>query len=297
MKILVAGATGVVGREVVLLLKQRGHFVRTVSKDPARGAALRQIADEVLLFDATEPASVEGSCQGVEVLVSALGAPVSPSGSGRRSFADVDLKANLNLLAEARRAGVRRYVYVGVFTQPAYADTAYVAAHARVETAIREAKLEYGFVRTTGVFGALAEMLPMALKGKVPLIGDGRALTNPIDERDVAEAVLRAVEAAGSTEVDIGGPETLSRREIAEAAFTALGRPPRVVTIPVWALAIVGFIYGLFNRRMGEFLSFMRLVVSHSCVAPIPGKRRLLDHFRARAAALGAPSSAKRQPT
>lgn len=286
MRVLVAGATGVVGREVVSLLKQRGHFVRTVSKDPERAAALRQIVDEVLLLDATDAARVEGSCQGLDVLVSALGAPVSPSGRGRRSFAEVDLKANLNLLAEARRAGVRRFVYVGVFTQPVYAQTAYVTAHARVEQAIRDAQLEYGFVRTTGVFGALAEMLPMALKGPVPVIGDGHAVTNPIDERDVADAVLRAVEATGSTEVDIGGPETLSRRQIAEAAFTALSLPPRLVTMPVWALRIAAFIYGLFNRRMGEFLCFMLLAVTHPCVAPTPGKRRLLDHFAGRAKAL-----------
>ena len=163
MKILVAGATGVVGREVVLLSKQRGHFVRAISRDPKRAQPLRAIADEVLAFDATVAANVAGTCQGLEVVVSALGAPVAPSGKGRRSFSEVDLQANLNLLAEARRAGVRRFVYVGVFSQPVYAGTAYVSAHAHVESAVRAAGLEYGFVRSTGVFGALAEMLPMAM--------------------------------------------------------------------------------------------------------------------------------------
>jgi uncharacterized protein YbjT (DUF2867 family) len=283
MKVLVAGATGVVGREVVLLLKQHGHFVRSVSKDPARAERLRSIADEVRVLDATDRASVEGSCQGLDVLVSALGAPVSPSGKGRQSFADIDLKANLNLLAEARRAGVRRFVYVGVFTEPVYADTEYVSAHARVEQAVREAGFEYGFVRTTGVFGALAEMLPMASKGPLPVIGDGTAVTNPVDERDVAEAVVQAVEAAGSSEVDLGGPETLSRRQIAEAAFTALARRPRLMMMPVWLMRIIGLLYGLFNRRMAEFVRFILLAATHPCVAPTHGKRRLLDHFTERA--------------
>lgn len=287
MRVLVAGATGVVGREVALLLKQRGHFVRTISKTPQRADALRECVDEVRVLDATRPEYVAGTCDGLDAVISALGAPVSPSGKGRRSFADVDLRANLNLLAEARRAGARRFVYVGVFTEAVYADTAYVKAHARVETAIRESGLEYGFVRTTGVFGSLAEMLPMALKGPLPVIGDGSALTNPIDERDVAEAVLAALVAAGSTEVDIGGPETLSRRQIAEAAFTALGRPPRLMKMPVWAFALVRVIYGLFNRRMGEFLAFMQLAVTHACIAPTPGKRKLLEHFSSRAKALG----------
>jgi len=286
MKILVAGATGVVGREVALLLKQRGHFVRAISRDPKRAQALRSIADEVLPLDATDAARVQGTCEGLDVVVSALGAPVAPSGKGRRSFSEVDLKANLNLLAEAQRAGVRRFVYVGVFSQPVYAGTAYVTAHANVESAVRAAGLEYGFVRSTGIFGSLAEMLPMARKGPLPVIGDGSALTNPIDERDVAEAVLRAVEAAGSTAADIGGPETLTRRAIAEAAFTALGLRPRLLTMPVWAIRIVARIYGLFNRRMGEFLRFIELAATHPCVAPLSGTRRLLDHFTARAKAL-----------
>jgi len=288
MKILVAGATGVVGREVVQLLKQEGHFVRTISKTKERAESLRGIADDVRILDATESASVAGVCDGMRLVISALGAPVAPSGKGSRSFADVDLTANLNLLAEARRAGVQRFVYVGVFTEAVYASTAYVDAHARVERAIRESGLEYGFVRTTGVFGSLAEMLPMALKGPVPVIGDGSAVTNPIDERDVADAVLRAALATSSTEVDIGGPETLSRRQIAEAAFTALGLPVRLVSMPVWAFALVRLIYGLFNRRMGEFLTFLQLAATNSCVAPVPGKRRLLPYFETRAKVLGA---------
>jgi uncharacterized protein YbjT (DUF2867 family) len=290
MKVLVAGATGVVGREVVLLLNQTGHFVRTLSQRSGRAESLRRIADEVRVLDATKANDVAGTCEGLEVLISALGAPVSPSGKGRRSFADVDLQANLNLLAEARRAGVRRFVYVSVFTTPVYADTAYVKAHARVERAIRESGLEYGFVRTTGVFGSLAELLPMALKGPVPVIGDGSALTNPIDERDVAEAALCAAMAPESNEVDIGGPETLSRRQIAEAGFTALGLPARLLTMPLWAMTLVRFVYGLFNRRMGEFLAFVQLAVTHPCVAPTPGKRRLREHFAERAKTLAAKS-------
>jgi uncharacterized protein YbjT (DUF2867 family) len=54
MKVLVAGATGVVGREVVLLLNQTGHFVRTLSQRSERAESLRRIADEVRVLDATK---------------------------------------------------------------------------------------------------------------------------------------------------------------------------------------------------------------------------------------------------
>jgi len=279
MKILVAGASGLIGGEVVRLLKERGHYVRTLSLDPARAAKLKAVADDVRLGDATVPGTLDGVCDGIECVVSALGAPVSPRAKGTRPFEAVDLAANLALLVEAKRAGVRRYVYVGVHTEAAYAGAAYVRAHTEVEKAVSELGLEYGFVRPTGVFGSLAEMIAIARKGPLPLIGGGKAMTNPVHETDVAEAVMAAVTAPISCEIDIGGPETMTRRQIAELAFTSLGKRPRLLAAPVWMMRIVALLYGLVNRRMGEFLPFVILVSTNSCVAPTTGSRRLKPYF------------------
>lgn len=288
MKILVAGASGLIGREVVRLLKGGGHFVRTLSRDPERARRLEKEADEVRVADATEPGSLDGVCDEIDVVVSALGAPVSPSAKGRRTFADVDLHANVALLEEAKRAGARRFVYVGVYTDPSYAKTSYVASHTEVEKAVRGSGLEHGFVRPTGVFGALAEFVGIARKGPIPLIGDGSAKSNPVHETDVAEAVVRAVDAAGSTEADVGGPQLLTRREIAELAFRAVGKKPRVFAMPVWMMRLTAFLFGLINRRMGDFLRFIILASTHSCRAPAAGKRELGAYFEAHAEGPGA---------
>ena len=280
MRVLVAGASGLIGREVVKLLKAGGHTVRTLSRDPARAKLLEAEVDEVRVADATVEGALAGICAEIEIVVSALGAPVSSTASSKQPFASVDRVANLALLAEAQRAGVRRFVYVGVFTTPAYADTAYVRAHTDVETAIRGSGLEHGFVRPTGVFGALAsEFLTMAQKGPLPLIGNGSAVSNPVHERDVADAVLTAVTAPGSVEIDLGGPDTLTRRKIAELAFTALGKQPRTMAIPVWMMRTASWLYRLFNRRMGEFLRFVILASIHPCVAPSRGTRSLQAYF------------------
>ncbi len=281
MKILVAGASGLIGREVVKLLKQGGHTVRTLSRDPARAKLLEAEVDEVRVADATVDGALAGICADIEIVVSALGAPVSSSAKSKQPFAVVDRAANLALLAESQRAGVRRYVYVGVFTTAVYAATPYVSAHTDVETAIRNAGLEYGFVRPTGVFGALAaELLTMAQKGPLPLIGNGSSVSNPVHERDVADAILTAVTAPASVEIDIGGPDTLTRRKIAELAFEALGKRPRTLAIPVFMMRAAGWIYGFFNRRMSEFLRFVILVSTNPCVAPrTPNSKRTLQAY------------------
>jgi hypothetical protein len=112
----------------------------------------------------------------------------------------------------------------------------------------------------------------------------------------VAEAVLQAVEASGASEIELGGPETLTRRQIAEAAFTALALPPRFMTMPVWFVRALGGLYGVFNRRMGELLRFVILASTHRCVAPSIGKRRLEDYFRARATASLSPDQWRNIP-
>jgi uncharacterized protein YbjT (DUF2867 family) len=279
MNVLVAGASGVIGREVVGLLEASGHSLRTLSRDPERARALSALSADVRVLDATAPRALDGVCEGIDVVVSALGAPVRPGGRDRQSFANVDLKANLALLAEAERAKVRRFVYVGVFTTDAYAHTAYVRAHAEVEARVRASGLEHAFVRTTGVFGALAELVAMAEKGPLPLIGDGSAVTNPVHERDVAEAVVAAVTASASSEVDLGGPEVLTRRRIAELALVACQKPLRLVSLPVAVMRAIAWCYGLFNRRMAELLRFVILASTHACVAPAAGTRLLGTYF------------------
>jgi len=278
MNILVAGASGLVGREVVKLLVDAGHAVRTLSQDAGRAARLRALTDDVRVVDATLDGALRGVCDGIDVVVSALGAPVLP-GKARRSFGDVDRTANERLVAEAARACVRRFVYVGVYTTPAYAETAYARAHGDVELRVRNSGLEHGFVRTTGVFGALSELVQMARKGPVPLIGDGNARTNPVHETDVAEAVVRAVLAPGSTEVEVGGPEVLTRRRIAELAFRACGKAPRFIAMPVWVMWVVAWLYGIANRRMRELLAFVIPASTTDCIAEARGTRKLDAYF------------------
>jgi uncharacterized protein YbjT (DUF2867 family) len=124
-------------------------------------------------------------------------------------------------------------------------------------------------------------MVDLAGRGLLPVFGDGSAATNPIHEADVATAVARAVTAQGSTEVDVGGPEELTRRRIAELAFAARGARPRIVSVPVWVGKAMAKAAGVLDRRMGDFLMFGVLVTTTRCVAPMAGERTLRESFEA----------------
>lgn len=284
VRMLVAGATGLVGREIAALARDGGHWVRSLSRDPARAQALRGRVDEVRIADATDPSALAYACDGIDVVVSALGAPVSPTASGRRSFDAVDRAGNLALLTEAVRAGVRAFVYVGVHGEDSYADTVYARAHTEVEAALRDSGMRFGIVRPTGVFGAFAEFVAMARRGRLPVIGSGTARTNPIHERDVAAAVLDAVVAEASIERDIGGPETLTRTRIAELAFEAVGRAPKPIHVPPAMMSATAWLWGLGNPRARDFLRFVVAASTHDCIAPPAGRHTLGPYLAALAA-------------
>ncbi|MBL8228469.1 MAG: SDR family oxidoreductase [Bryobacterales bacterium] len=278
--ILIAGATGSIGSQFVQLARSDGHRIRAFSRSAER---LRGLADEIVTGDATHAGTMDGICNGVEIVVSTLGASVSPDHPGKRPFRDVDTAANLRLLDAAKSAGVRRFVYVSVHIEPGYANTAYIRAHEEVVRAVAQSGLSHTVVRPTGVFSAMASFLDLARKGAIPRIGDGRARTNPVHEADVAE-VIRTHLNEGPEEVNVGGPEILERREIAAMAFAALGRKPRLLPVSPVLMRTMGKMMGLWNPRMGELTEFAAAVSVTDSIAPMGGRRKLGEYFREAAA-------------
>lgn len=274
---LVAGASGRLGRQVVKALAERGRAARALARDPSRVEAGAGV--EVFAADARDAAGLRGACEGVGAVVSALGASLAlglkPRGA---TFRDVDLRANLNLLAEARAAGVRKFVYVSLYGAQGLRGLDYVDAHEEFVGALRQGGPDYAVVRPTGFFYVFGEVFKMAARGRVALIGDGSARTNPVHERDVARACVEALDSPGA-ELEVGGPDVYTRREIAELAFKTLGRPGKVSTLrPGLVRAFVAPLKP-FDRRLYDLLAFGVAASVTDLVAPAYGAARLGDYF------------------
>lgn len=290
-RVLVAGATGELGRHVVAALKGRGCWVRVLSRSRGRAAALG--ADDVAIGDATKAEGLSGVCAGVERVFSCLGQSVGTDFSNRGpGYHAVDYVANHNLLEAARQAGVRRFVYVSVLGADAHPGIAYLRAHADVAAELRRSGLGYAVIQPTGFFSAYAAFFDMARQGRGVVFGDGSARTNPIHDADLAEVCAGAVLSDTDDEVAAGGPDIHSRREVLELAFAALGRPPRIVSAPAWVPGAMGAVARPFAPRVGELMAFLGAVSGADFVAPVRGARRLADYFRELAAG-GAPASAR----
>ncbi len=180
-----------------------------------------------MLGDATRPDTLRGAFDGVDAVISCLGAPMAFSRGDRRSFRDLDTVANLNLIRAARAAGVRRFVYVSLLVRPAWSNTAYARAHEEVVEQLAASGLSYGVVRPTGMFPIFDPFLTMARRGIAWIPGDGQAPTNPVHPYEVAEACLEVLSRAGADSMLVGGPEILTRQEIVETGLPGGGHQAR----------------------------------------------------------------------
>lgn len=279
-RVLVAGASGQLGRHVLDELRRRGYRVRALTRRPERLAAR---AEETVRGDLLDPASLRAACEGADVIFSCAGAAMNLDAvRDRRGPLEVDWGGNRNLLAAARGAGVRRFIYVSVFGGQAMRHLEYTDAHERFVDELAASGMDHTIVRPTGFFSFFGEIANMARRGRGIVISDGAARTNPIHEVDLAVVCANAV-AGGARDIDAGGPETFTRDEIVRVAFRAIGREPRVTHVPPGVFRAAAAVARPLNRRLAALLAFGAEVSQVDCVAPAHGTHRLEDFFRTRA--------------
>lgn len=273
--ILVAGATGYLGGFVTREFNARGHFVRALARSPEKLEPVRNSIDEIVEAEVTKPESLEKVCDGIDVVFSSVGITKQKDGL---TFKDVDYQGNRNLLDAALKAGVKKFIYVSVFNGPNLLHLDIVRAHEDFVQDLKASGMDYTVIRPTGYFSDMGEFLEMARKGRVWLMGSGSNRMNPIHGADLAVICADAVESK-EQEIDVGGPEVLTYREAAEAAFSALGKSPRLSSVPPWVMRAIVVLTGIFNRHQAGLLAFFVTMMTSDMVAPQSGMRTLRAHF------------------
>lgn len=276
--VLVAGATGYLGGFVARELKSRGYFVRALARSASKLDPVKDELDEIVEGEITRPDTIEGICDGIDVVFSSVGITKQKDGL---TFRDVDYQGNKNLLEVAQRAGVGKFVYVSVFGGPNLLHLDIVKAHEDFVTVLKASGMEYAVMRPTGFFSDMGEYLKMARKGRVYLIGDGENRINPIHGADLAVTCVDAVE-GDAREIDVGGPEVYTHRQIGELALRSVGKPIRISSVPTWFMRSLVAVTKLFNRHQGELLAFFTTAMTSDGVAPATGSHTLAGHFESR---------------
>jgi nucleoside-diphosphate-sugar epimerase len=277
MRIVVAGATGALGRRLVPLLVERGHEVAGMTRSPAKAADLRAAGAEPVVADALDRDAVQRAVGQArpEVVVHQLTALAGLTNSRRfdQGFALTNrlrTEGTDHLLAAARAAGARRFVaqsFAGwpfarvggpVKTEEDPLDPNPPAEFRRPLDAIRHLEsavlgaegLEGVVLRYGGFYGPGTSvgdggfLLEEIRRCRLPIVGAGTGVWSFVHIDDAAAATVAAVErgAPGIYQIVDDDPAPVSAWLPALAA--AIGaKPPR--RVPAWVARLVAGEHGV----------------------------------------------------
>lgn len=283
-RVLIAGSTGYVGRYVAQEFKRRGYWVRVLTRSaerldqpgPFAAPAIRpEDVDDIFVGQITEPATLTGVMDGIDVVFSSIG--ISRQRDGL-SFADVDYQGNRNLIDLCEAARVKKFIYVSMQGAENILSLAITQAHERVVEDLKNGSMAYAVIRPCGFFSDMGVTLDMAAKGRVFLVGEGNNKMSPIHGADIAIVCADAID-GNALEVEAGGPQVLTQREAALMAFDVVGKQSKITVIPIWLARILVKFIRLMSNQFGDLAEFIVTAGEIDGVGSPVGKRDLRSYF------------------
>ncbi|MCY4640006.1 MAG: DUF2867 domain-containing protein [Chloroflexi bacterium] len=232
--VLVLGASGYIGTHLVPRLAARGYRVRAASRRREALEARGWEDVEVVRADALDEESLSRALDGVEIawyLVHSMAAGAD--------FAARDRRAAGLFAAAAERAGLRRIIYVGGL-QPPQAASPHLSSRRETGERLRAGSVPVTEIRAGIVVGpgSAAFEVIRDLVYHLPVMVTPRwvrSRSQPIALDDLVEILVRLPEHEGSAGriYDAAGPETLTYEELLRQFAGVVGRPLRIVPVPI----------------------------------------------------------------
>ena len=276
--ILVTGGTGEVGPNVVKAFYDLGHPIRTLSLDPPR---VRTWPDDVetLMGDVTDESIVQAAMKGVDTVVhlASLLHVVNPPPALREEYKRVNVGGTATVVEAAAQAGANRILFfstIAVYGQatgnvlneesPPRPDTFYGQTKLAAERIVLDARkpdgqplgtvLRFGAIYGAGMKGNYRRLVQSLARGRFIPIGDGRNRRTLVYDKDVAEAVVLAVNhpAAAGKIYNVSDGHFHTMREIIGAICEALDRNPPRLSLPIGLVRCAAGILEGAGRMIGH---------------------------------------------
>ncbi|MEO8575457.1 MAG: SDR family oxidoreductase [Gemmatimonadales bacterium] len=238
--ILVAGATGALGSEIVRRLIQRGETVRALvrsTSDSGKVDSLAKAGAEIAHGDLKDPDSLRSACRGVKAVISTVS--IIATAKPGDSFEATDSEGTRSLIDAAKAQGAERFLFIS-FDRSGMPDAPIVRAKGEVEDYLKSSGLNYTIIQPSFFMeNWLGPMLfADPVLGTAKVYGEGNAKLRYVSANDVAELAVQAVNnpAAKDVTIQFGGPEEISQRDAVRIFEEEFGRSLTVTEIPEAAL-------------------------------------------------------------
>ena len=265
MKVVLAGAFGNLGAEILKCLCAAGHEVvaADLKERPIEGTEGKYT---FVCINATKPETLEGLCDGADVVITTMG--LTGASTVVTSY-DIDYQGNMNLYVECKKAGVKKFNYISVIScdEPGAEKVPMLHAKYMVEQEIKKESMDWVIYRPTGYFYDIAKVFkPYIDKGEMQLLkGYGGVKANVVDCPDFAQFIVDHMMDTNVT-YNVGGKETYTYEEMAKMCFDAAGKPLKIKWAPIWLFGILANLPKIKKAGKHDIILFSKWTLSHDLV-------------------------------
>ena len=238
--ILLTGATGFVGSNLMKELLKQGLQVRCLVRNPDRADALKKTGAELVKGDITDKDSIAKALEDdkVEAAVHLVGILAE---TGKATFEAIHTQGTRNMVEACKAKGIKRFIHISALGTKANARSQYHKTKWAAEEIIRASGLGYTIFRPSVMFGKEDKFTNLfagiiKISPFIMIPGNGQNKMQPVFVKDLASAMTMTVKDSRHINkvYEIGGPEKLAFDEIIDTVCRVLGKMRLKIHIPIW---------------------------------------------------------------
>lgn len=250
MTILVTGAAGFLGNNVVRRLAEQGKPVRAMVRNVDK--AEKRLADvkdkiEIVQGDVADREGLKTLMRDVSTVIHLVAIALEKGG---QTYEAVNYQGTVNVVDAAQAAGVPRFIYMSQNGADPNHFSRFLRSKGRAQEYVASSGLQWTALRPSVIFGTqdeffnsiarMVRLTPLVF----PNIGGGTAQFQPVSVHDVAEATVRCVDNDDTIgkAFPLGGPEVLTLKEIEQRILKAMGTNRILIPGPTWLLKPAVFV-------------------------------------------------------
>ncbi len=234
-KILVTGAGGFIGKDIVCLLLKRGWQVKAMIRNATRFPFIHDKNLKIIYADMRDLRSIEEAVKDISVVVHLAAAKSDEPDSD-----EINVEGVRSLIRACRENGCKRIINISTQSVKIKLKGTYARTKIEAERILHDSGLFVTTLRPSivygeellGVFGSVVTFVRKL--HFVPILGDGKWISAPVFIRDVSEAIISCIEndATIGKRYDLGGPDKLSFDDLIDSICSELGIKRLKVHIP-----------------------------------------------------------------
>ncbi|MDB9417165.1 SDR family oxidoreductase [Microcystis aeruginosa] len=263
MKVLVVGATGTLGRQIVRHAIDQGHQVCCLVRSQRKAAFLKEWGAELVGGTLRDKSTIIAALEGMDAVIDAATARATDSASIKQ----VDWDGKVNLIQAAKTAGVDRFIFFSILNAEKYSNVPLMEIKRCTEKFLAESGLKYTILRPCGFMQGLIGQyaIPMLDNQTVWITGESTAIAY-MDTQDIAKFAVRALEVPETVgqSYPVVGSKAWKAEEIIEVCERLSGKEGKIWRLPMGLLRFMRGISRCFQwtYNISDRLAFAEVLAS-----------------------------------